>query len=234
MATTTKKKKKKTRKKGKHYFTQVHEDAIIEYINSTDNKRRNELYVQHIGPVIKELVEKIVYTFKFTNLPNIEILREECEVYLATVLSKYDPSKGSKAYSYFSVIAKHWFIQKVKKNAKKLREESQYEEISKAVEMEYMTTYNDYIPNRVREEFITHLWKEIEGWEKMALKPNERKVLAAIKILLEEPDCIDIFNKKAIYLYIREMTNLNTKQVANNLSKFRLNYAAFKKKWHEE
>ena len=233
MGTTTTKKKKRA-KKSKHYFTKVHEDAIVEYINSNDNKRRNELYVKHIGPVFKELVEKIVYTYKFTNLPNIEMLREECEVHLTTILSKFDPSKGSKAYSYFSVIAKHWFIHKVKKNAKQLREEAQYEEISKNVEMEYMTTYNDYIPERVRKEFIEHLWEEIENWENQALKPNEYKVLQAIKILLKEPDAIEIFNKKAIYLYIREITNLNTKQVANNLSKFRLNYAVFKKKWQEE
>ena len=100
--------------------------------------------------------------------------------------------------------------------------------------MEYMTTYNEYIPNRIREEFIAQLWKEMEVWDKQSLKPNERKVLQAIKILLKEPDAIEIFNKKAIYLYIRELTNLNTKQVANNLSKFRLNYAILKKKWHEE
>ena len=84
------------------------------------------------------------------------------------------------------------------------------------------------------EEFMAHLWKEIEIWETQPLKPNEMKVLQAIKILLKEPDAIEIFNKKAIYLYIREITNLNTKQVANNLSKFRTSYAAFVKKWLEE
>jgi len=225
---------KKIKKKGKHYFHQVHEDAIAEYIRSNNIKRRNELYVKIISPVFKELVEKIVYTYKFTNLPNIAMLREECEVHLTTILDKFNPDKGSKAYSYFSVIAKHWFIHKVKKNAKQLRQESQYEEISKRVEMEYMTTYNDYIPNRMKEEFLAHLWNEIEVWESQPLKPNEKKVLQAIKILLKDPDAIPIFNKKAIYLYIREITNLNTKQVANNLSKFRSSYATFKKKWQDE
>ena len=80
---------------------------------------------------------------------------------------------------------------------------------------------------------MQHLWGEIERWDKQNLKENERKVLEAIKILLSDPDAIEIFNKKAIYLYIREITNLNTKQVLNNLNKFRLEYANFKKKWNE-
>ena len=63
------------------------------------------------------------------------------------------------------------------------------------------------------------------------LTENERKVLEAIKILFETSDQIEIFNKKAIYLYIREITGLNTKQVVNNLNKMRVRYRIFKRKW---
>ena len=63
------------------------------------------------------------------------------------------------------------------------------------------------------------------------MKPNERKVYEAIKIVLESADDIEIFNKKAIYLYIREITGLNTKQVVNNLNKMRERYRTFRKKW---
>ena len=63
------------------------------------------------------------------------------------------------------------------------------------------------------------------------MKPNEEKVYEAIKILLSSPDSIEIYNKKAIYLYIREITGLNTKQVVNNLNKMRQRYKTFKKKW---
>ena len=65
------------------------------------------------------------------------------------------------------------------------------------------------------------------------LKDNEKKVLQAIKILFETVDEIEIFNKKAIYLYIREITGLNTKQVVNNLNKIRIKYRNFKKGWNE-
>ena len=53
----------------------------------------------------------------------------------------------------------------------------------------------------------------------------------AVRILLDSADQIEIFNKKAIYLYLRELTGLNTKQVVNNLNKLRKRYRTFKTKW---
>ena len=226
----TKKRRKKT---SNIYFTKVHEDAILEYINSQNQVQRNELYREVIRPVFVEMVNKIVFTYKFTNLPNIESLKDECEVHLVTILSNFDPTKGSKAFSYFSVITKNWFIAKVKKTAIQLKREAGYDEISKQVEMEHLAIYNKYEKDREQREFMEQLWGEIEKWDKQNLKENERKVLDAIKILFEDANNIEIFNKKAIYLYIREITSLNTKQVLNNLNRFRIEYINFKKKWND-
>jgi hypothetical protein len=75
------------------------------------------------------------------------------------------------------------------------------------------------------------LHERIDFWEKENLKANERKVLEAVKVLFENSEDIEIFNKKAIYLYLREITGLNTKQVVNNLNKLRVRYRDFKKQW---
>ena len=80
-----------------YYFTMVHEQAIIDFNNTEDPKLRNQLYKEVIGPVLDEMVDKIVYTYKFTTLPNIDVLREDCKNWLITVLNKFDPTKGSKA-----------------------------------------------------------------------------------------------------------------------------------------
>jgi hypothetical protein len=101
------------------YFTKIHEDAILEYASILDNDRKTELYIKLIQPAFNEMVEKIVYTYKFNNLPNIDDLKSECKTFLTTILDKYDTSRGSKAFSYFSVITKNWFIHKVKKNNNK-------------------------------------------------------------------------------------------------------------------
>jgi len=227
---TTKKKLKK--KKSNQYFTQVHEDAILEYISCNSNKKKNELYCNIIRPVFVEMINKIVFTYKFSTLPNVASLKEECEIHLITILSNFDASKGSKAFSYFSVVTKNWFIARVKKNSVQMKREAKYDEISKKVEVEYLSIYNRYIEDRNKREFMEHFLKEVYNWEsKLNLKENEKKILEAIKILFKESDDIEIFNKKAIYLYIREMTNLNTKQILNNLKRFRGEYGHFKKKW---
>ena len=115
---------KKTRKKNKrHYFTKDHENAIIEYAKDKNQKKRTELYIKWIGPAFDEMVDKIIYTYKFTNLPNIDSLKDECKVWLTTILDKFDPEKGSKAFSYFSVITKNWFIHKVKKTVQQSKRE---------------------------------------------------------------------------------------------------------------
>jgi len=224
---------RKKKRKSNKYFTQVHEDAILEYISCDRGARRNIVYRDIIQPVFTEMINKIVFTYKFTNLPNIENLKLECEVHLITILSNFDPNKGSKAFSYFSVITKNWFIAKIKKTAIQAKREAKFDEISKHQQLRHLSIYNTYDEEREQKEFMEFLWKEIHRWDKQNLKENERKVLGAIKILLTDPDAIEIFNKKAIYLYIREITNLNTKQVLNNLNKFRMEYANFKKKWNE-
>jgi len=233
MTQPTKRRRRLRRSKNsKKYFTQAHEDAINEYnLPETTMRRKEELYVTLLKPAFDQMVDKIVFTYKFTNLPNIDLLRAECKVWIVTVLDKFNPDKGSKAFSYFSVITKNWFIQKVKKNQKKRRKEIEIGEIPKELELKHVSVENDYDDNREKQEFWDKLNFEIQNWDSDKLKENEKKVLEAIKILLESPDDIRIFNKKAIYLYMREITGLNTKQIVNSLNKMRKRYKIFKIKW---
>jgi DNA-directed RNA polymerase specialized sigma subunit len=221
-------------KRKNHYFTKDHQDAIVEYAKTDDIKIRTKLYIEYIGPVFDEMVDKIVYTYKFTNLPNIDNLKEECKIWLTTILDKFDPEKGSKAFSYFSVITKNWFIHKVKKNSKQTKREVQLDDVKQSLEQEHLVSYNNYYETRNEKEFWKSLYLRIESWGGENLKANERKVLEAVKILFESSEDIEIFNKKAIYLYLREITGLNTKQVVNNLNKLRVRYRGFKKEWNRD
>jgi UDP-glucose 6-dehydrogenase len=227
---TTTPKKKRTRRKN-YYFTSDHEEAIIRYARISDQRERTQLYIEYIQPAFNEMVDKIVFTYKFTNLPNCDSLREECKIWLMTILDKYDPNKGSKAFSYFSVITKNWFIHKVKRQQKRNKREIDYDNISKAYEEEFLSTSESYITVREEEEFWASFYKELSSWDTSQMKENDFKVYQAITILFESKEEIDIFNKKAIYLYLREITGLNTKQIVNSLKKFRKKYYSFKDGW---
>mgnify|MGYP003139278482 FL=1 len=148
-----------------------------------------------------------------------------------TILDKYDSSKGSKAFSYFSVITKNWFIHKVKRQQKRNQREVDYDNISKTHEEEYLSTNESYVTIREENEFWKLFYEEIKSWDVSTMKENDLKVYKAIVILFESKEDIEIFNKKAIYLYLREITGLNTKQIVNSLKKFRKKYEYFKTDW---
>ncbi len=217
------------------YFTQVHEDAIVEYCQeNTTFVRKSELYEDLIQPAFSEMVDKIVFTYRFTTLPNIDELRDDCKVWLTTILAKYDPNRGSKAFSYFSVITKNWFIHQVKKNAKRNQREVEYDKAQAEIENIMRTGEDTYLQGRIEKEFWEHLWKEIDSWETEFMNDNERKVYNAVRIVLSSKDEIEIFNKKAVYLYLREITGLNTKQIVSQLNKMRKKYRNFRTKWDND
>lgn len=218
-------------KKPSNYFTKDHENAIVQYCLTNDKMVKTELYINFIEPAFSEMVDKIVFTYKFTNLPDIEFLRQDCKIWLTTILDKFDPSSGSKAFSYFSVITKNWFIHKVKKTAEQNKRETLYDDIHNLNEHETLITGHEYEEAIEQMEFWRAFWVELDDWEEEELKENEKRVVQAIKILLKEPDAIEIFNKKAVYLYLREITGLNTKQIVNNLNKIRVRYKSFKNDW---
>jgi len=231
MTIQQKKKRRKSKRRKNHYFTQVHEDAIVRYSVTNCTQERTQLYVQFIQPAFDEMVDKIVFTYKFTNLPNIDYLRDECKIWLMTILDKYDQSKGSKAFSYFSVITKNWFIHRVKKQQKRNQREVDFDNIAKKYEEEFLSTDESYITEREEVEFWNSFYNELKSWDSSQMKDNDLKVYQAINILFESKDDIEIFNKKAIYLYLREITGLNTKQIVNSLKKFRKKYSAFRNNW---
>tara|TARA_Y100001938_G_scaffold146175_1_gene224502 strand:- start:847 stop:1563 length:717 start_codon:yes stop_codon:yes gene_type:complete len=238
MSDTVVKKPRRRRKRTKNlYFTKVHEEAIIQYCKSESYRERSQLYEDLIQPAFSEMVNKIIFTYKFNILPNIDQLRDDCKVWLTTILNKYDPDKGSKAFSYFSVVTKNWFIHKVKQNSKKIKKEVSFENLVENGGADILGTTDpseSYLEQRIEMEFWNTLMKNLENWDTGNLKKNEKVVLDAVRILLHNIDDIEIFNKKAVYLYLRELTGLNTKQVVNNLNKLREKYRNFKTKWDKE
>ena len=224
--------KKTSRKKRtkNHYFTKDTEQAIINYCGTDDLSVRSKLYIDDIQPAFNELVDKIVYTYKFTSLENIDVLKDDCKIWLTTILSKFDPSQGTKAFSYFSVVTKNWFTHKAKKQTQKNRREINYDSMVKEVEIADGENGN-FLSEVEEKEFWMFLLREVEGWQNLKLKGNDQKVLDAVLTLMKNIEDIEIFNKKAVYLYMREITGLNTKQIVGCLNKMRVRFRTFKEKW---
>jgi hypothetical protein len=49
----------------KMYFTQDHENAILDYCRTEDLEIKTQLYIEFIQPAFNEMVDKIVFYLSF-------------------------------------------------------------------------------------------------------------------------------------------------------------------------
>jgi len=227
------KKKDKPQKISVNYFDHNTEASIVKFQKEPDIENKKKIFVEEIRHSFAKLIENIIFVYKFHSLGDIEILKNDCLSFLFETLYKFDATKGHKAFSYFNVIAKNWFIQRVKIHKKKSKSDVYFDKVllNKLESTDDKFVHNDE-EMFINVEYLILLKEEIKKWRTKFDKKQEKMVLEAIILLLNNPDLINIFNKKGIYLYIREITGLNTKQVVTNLSKIRKKYETFKRKYH--
>ncbi len=206
---------RKRRKKSKNYFTQQTEDAIVLYNNTLDSDVRSKLYEREIHYAFFKLTQNIIHTFKFyhTEVENLEHLQHEIITFLLSKIHLFDPTRGAKAYSYFGTIVKRWLILYNTKN---------YNKKIKKVEVDVLMgdksthTYNmgdkaakDDLSKYI-ELFVDYTTENIYD---LFPKKNDAQIADAILELFRKRETIEVFNKKALYIYIREIIDVKTPKI---------------------
>ncbi|MEK6881350.1 MAG: hypothetical protein AABY22_17135, partial [Nanoarchaeota archaeon] len=152
-------------------------------------------------------------------------------------LHKFDFSKGSKAFSYFNIVAKNWLILQVKQTSRRAKHHVLYNDRNSTDELSKYNLMQDTVEpieeEVVRNEFFMILVEEIEDWKDKTKNVKEQSVLNAIHQLFTNIDSINIYDKKAVFLYLKEITGMSTKQLCVNVNKIRTRYDRFKKKYHK-
>ena len=229
-------------KKGspRYYFHQGTEDAIIRHNKETRPHMRERIYNEHIRTPFEKLAENIIHTFKFYyfDVPS-EDVKHEVVSFLYMNMHKFTEGKG-KAFSYFSIVAKNYLILHNNNNYKKMKQtdqedagdykrdpisEANYKDLISA-KKEYMDLFVDYWTNN-----LTTVFK----------RKQDIDVANAVIYLIEKRENIENFNKKALYIMIREMTNSNTQHITRvvnvmkkhhyNLQKNYLTTGSIETKW---
>ncbi len=224
---------KKRRKKSKNYFTQDTENAIVKYNNEPDSKKRSDIYQREIHFAFFKLTQNIIHTFKFyhTEVDNLEHLQHEIITFLLSKMHLFDPTRGAKAYSYFGTIVKRWLILYNTKNYKKkikttgidvLTSENSKHTYSQGDEKS-KTDLDKYI-----DLFVNHTTENIF---ELLQKKNDAQIADAILELFRKREVLEVFNKKALYIYIREMVEVKTPKITKIADKlydiFKSNYIHF-------
>ena len=201
-------------KKGspRYYFTQDTENAIIRHNKETRPHMRERIYNEHIRTAFEKLAENIIHTFKFYyfDVPS-EDVKHEVVSFLYMNMHKFTEGKG-KAFSYFSIVAKNYLILHNNNNYKKMKQTDSDEvtdykrdpmtEASRAdlvqAKKEYVDLFVEYWTNN-----LTTVFK----------RKQDMDVANAVLYLMENRQNIENFNKKALYILIREMTDSNTQHI---------------------
>jgi hypothetical protein len=216
--------RKRKPKKANVYFTQETEDAILEYLKSKSSKKRNKIFNEKINYAFHKLAENIIHTFKFyyTEVDTIPELQHEVVAFLLEKLHLYKPEKG-KAFSYFGTIAKRYLILYNNANYKKLKDKAAVEAVDedKSILIDLVNSDNSYnvdnTPSFLK-QYIQYVDINLFG---LFPKQNDVRIADAILELFKKSDNIDIFNKKALYIYIKEITDASTPQITKIIKRLK-------------
>ena len=198
--------------KSRMYFTQITENAIIRYNGSEDSVLRNRIYNDHIAYAFDKLAENIIHTFKFYyfDVPS-EQVKHEVVSFLVMNIHKFKEGKG-KAFSYFSIVAKNYLILNNNNNYKKMKSHRELDILdfkrnisSESKVVEDKETYEEFT------DMMLDYWEN--NLPNIFKRHKDILVADAVLELFRRSQNMENFNKKALYVLIREMTGSNTQHI---------------------
>ena len=209
----------------RYYFHQGTEDAIIRHNKETRPHMRERIYNEHIRTPFEKLAENIIHTFKFYyfDVPS-EQVKHEVVSFLVMNMHKFKEGKG-KAFSYFSIVAKNYLILHNNKNYKNYKIHDKMEVLD----------YSNNIKEKQKAGDVADFNKEyveemLEYWDNNLTNIFRRQkdilVADAVLEMFRRRENIENFNKKAIYILIREMTGSKTQhitRIVNLMKKYNQN-----------
>ena len=217
-----------------YYFTQETEDAIVLYNSTSDPLLRDKIFRDKIYYPFYKLVENIIHTFKFyyTDVNDIEDLKLEIvSVLVEEKIHRFDPTNGAKAFSYFQTIVKRWLINYNNRNYKKVKQIGTFDEMVDSwesedeFEHERVITLSALIDNFVKQSY--------DRMYNIFPKDYEQRVADAVLTLFKSRGDLEIIKKKALYIYVREMTDCETPVLTRVISKLKVEFYTLYTKYQE-
>lgn len=214
------------------YFTKETGESIVKYCEAECLEEKKKIYEKEILPAFEKLAENLIFVYGFKSpYASSEELKVDCVSFMFETLHKWDPSRGSKAFSYFNVVAKNWFIINTRKHLKRRNRHISIDDPN-GMSMSQKESYEkyDYFPSpdiiiqkqQVKNEILSLL----DDMRVKLTNENELKCLHAIETLFSSIENLDILNKRAVLLYIREISGLDKKYLSKAMSSIRKHYRA--------
>ena len=210
------------------YWGEDQEYAVVEFNTNADMDEKHKVFVDIIEPAFRKLVENIYYTYNFNKiLWDREQIEHEVMTHLYEKLSKFDISKNKKSFSYFGTITKNWMIQRCNADKNKRFIDDDNQDI--IVRNISIHAYEEDEVGRHNEEFINEIIGDFDDWDaKENYTRDDFAVLEIVNDILKNYERFNIYNKKQLYVYIREATDLPSRKITKSLKKIKLDYFSVK------
>ena len=210
------------------YWGELQESAIIDFNTNENTDSKHKVYNDIILPAFSKLVENIYYTYNFNKiLFDYQQTRHEAMAHLYEKLGKFDPTSGAKSFSYFGTIVKNWMIQQ--SNAAKKQVFVDNENVDTVVFDKSMEFYEDIEKTKDDYAFIEGL---IGCFDDLmiqdAMNKDDLAVLEIINDIMKNYHKFNIYNKKQLYVYVREATDLPSRKITKSIKKIKKTYMVLK------
>lgn len=225
---------KEKARKLRMYFNENTEAAIVGYQQSSDPKEKSALYTKEILPAFEKLTENLINIHKFSSLhDSYDDLKSDCVNFLFETLGKWDKNRGTAAFSYFNVVAKNCLIIKTKQKAQRVKRSISLDDPDQLSANEHrIIDDNNTVPsqdvlmeNESTAKGVVSMLYEIRSKVKTE---NELACINSIITIFENIDDIDLLNKSAILLYMRELSGLSPKQLTTTMQNIKKLYRRYK------
>lgn len=227
-------KRTKNGKPPRLYFHSGTQAAIVAYQQTDDYKQREKLYVEEIMPAFEKLVENLINIHKFSSLhDSFDDLKNDCVNFLFETIRKFDSTRGTNAFSYFNVVAKNWLIIKTKKKSQNMKRSVSLDDPEALNANEHriledqctIQSQETILENQVTATTIVEVLYEIRA---RVRTENELSCINSIITIFENIDDLDLLNKSAILLYMRELSGLSPKQLTTTMQSIKKIYRRLK------
>ncbi len=214
------------------YFTKETGESIVKYCQEEDLEKKMKIYEKEILPAFDKLAENLIYVYGFKSpYATAEELRVDCVSFMFETLHKWDPSRGTKAFSYFNVVAKNWFIINTRKHLKRRNRHLSIDNPTGMTASQRAAFENyDYVAppdeEMIKAQMKSEILSLLDDMKVKLTNENELKCLHAIETLFSSIDELELLNKRAVLLYIREISGLDKKYLSKAMSVIRRHYRA--------
>lgn len=220
--------------KNKLYFTKATQAAIVRFQNALTTQEKEQIYKTEINPALEKLSENLIRVYGFIEQnASYEELKADCIAHLYEKLGKFKSEMGTNAFSYFNIVGKNFLMFKCKTSSELSKRSLSFDNYNSFTPQEKEAVEYYSVANAQDEIYETKLipYELLRMLESLRLRiknKNEMLCVESIIILFENAHHLDNLTKKGIFVYLRELSGLKSKQIITVLSRLKKHYKELK------